>query len=598
MAATVTYDVARLTELTRKWISWDPNPKTRALAERLLADENWKELQKRMANRIAFGTAGLRGEMTLGFSCMNELTVQQASQGLCLALLQLLPELTRTNGVVVGYDGRHNSKTYADITAAVFSSKGVPVHLFSHLVPTPFVPFGVNCLKAAAGVMVTASHNPKQDNGYKVYWNTGCQIVSPIDGVIAKLIDENLVPWDISNVNKALITDPLEEVSRKYFTTIGSTMCYHRAENATSTLKITYTAMHGVGGVYMGRAFESFNLKPYIPVTEQIDPDPEFPTVAFPNPEEGKGALQLSMNKADSENSPLILATDPDADRLAVAEKMPNGNWKIFNGNEIGSLLGHWVWTKFHETNPTVPPEECLVLNTAVSSRLLPTIAKIEGLTYHETLTGFKWLGTAAHDLIQKGKKFLFAYEEAIGFLIGDMSLDKDGVRAAAAFAEMANCLHAKGMTCLQQLDLLHQRYGYFSSCNRYFFCYDPKLMETIFNRIRGGTPNSTTFPASIGGFRVVNVRDLTVGYDTTKPGNVPVLPVSRGTQMITFYFENGCLATLRGSGTEPKLKYYIELGGPYAEKARIDADLKAIVSAVIAECLEPVKNGLTPPSD
>ncbi|EGG18327.1 phosphoglucomutase [Cavenderia fasciculata] len=597
-----------INQLAQNWLKWDRNPKTHKEIEQLVEAKDENELRARLENRIAFGTAGIVsttivqshmniGPMKAGFANMNDLTVIQASQGLSIYVQETISQ-AQSKGVVVGYDGRYNSEVFAKLTAATFASKGFKVYLFSKIVPTPFVAFAVPELGASVGVMVTASHNPKDDNGYKVYWDNGCQINTPHDKGIAKQIDLNLEPWTI-NIDKLLsselVNDPLETISNAYFSKIYS----YSVKNRSTPLelaneKVVYTAMHGVGGDYVKKAFETFKLPPYVEVAQQIKPDPAFPTVAFPNPEEGKGALKLSIETAESVNSRLILANDPDADRLAVAEKLKDGSWKVFNGNEIGILLADWAWTNAKINHPDVPAEKFFMINTAVSSAMLKTMAKKEGYICEETLTGFKWVGNKAKEMIDQGYKFLFAYEEAIGFMYGDVSLDKDGVRCAPIFAEYALNLYANGSSCQDHLDHLMQRYGYHISKNRYFFCYEPSKMVRIFNDIRKS--NNGQFPDKCGPYEIIRIRDLTVDYDTAYPDNKARLPVSTSTQMITFYFKNGAIATLRGSGTEPKLKYYVEMIGD--NKQEVESTLQQVVQQVIDNFLQPVVNQLTPPKD
>ncbi|PRP84723.1 hypothetical protein PROFUN_07825 [Planoprotostelium fungivorum] len=567
--------IQNLRALAQQWMSWDVNSGNISELSMLLEAQQWDELEKRLKNRISFGTAGLRGPMMAGSACMNDLTVIQASQGLCVYLEANVPDL-KERGVVFGYDGRHNSKRFASLSAAAFLSRGVKVYLMQRLAATPFVPFLVTYKRAAAGVMVTASHNPKDDNGYKVYWTNGAQIVEPHDRGIANAIMQNLQPWKEAHYNdveeylphKSLdgsLIDPTSEVENEYYSRIAASHCYHRADNEKSKTRVVYTPMHGVGAHWAERAFTSFGLPPFIPTEEQIHPDPEFPTVAFPNPEEGKGALTLAMNTADRNGCTIVIANDPDADRLAVAEKQKSGEWKIFTGNEIGILLGHWVWSQYRLKHPEVDPANCVVLNTTVSSKMLASMAKKEGLYYEETLTGFKWLGNKAQELEKTGKKFLYAFEEAIGFMIGDTCLDKDGIRAAAVFVEMVIYNEARGLDCGGALQELFAKYGYFATNNRYFFCYDPLLMDKIFTRIR----NQGQYFSTIGGYKVKNIRDLTTGFDDSQAESKAILPTSKSTHMITFYFENGCVATLRGSGTEPKLKYYVELSGAEEKEVR-----------------------------
>ncbi|KYQ89432.1 phosphoglucomutase [Tieghemostelium lacteum] len=585
--------------LANKWLEWDKNEKNRKEIQHFVDEKNEQELRERLENRIQFGTAGLRGPMKAGFANMNDLTVIQASQGLALYVKETI-DSALTKGVVVGYDGRHNSQTFARLTAATFLSKGFKVYLFSKLVPTPFVAFAVPELGASCGVMITASHNPKDDNGYKVYWDNGCQINTPHDKGISKLIDENLVPWtmNLDDLNKSdLVSDPLERVSKSYFTKISK----YSVVKSGATIKqekVVYTPMHGVGGDYAAEAFKVFDLHPFIPVELQIKPDAEFPTVAFPNPEEGKGALKLAIETAESNQSRLILANDPDADRLAVAEKQSSdGSWKVFNGNEIGVLFADWAWRKeraLFSEGYNCKPSEYTMISTAVSSAMLSTMAKKEGFQHEEVLTGFKWVGNAAKQAMDRGQKFLFAYEEAIGFMYGDVSLDKDGVRGASIFAELAFDLYQQGSSCQEHLESLYKKYGYHISNNRYFFCYDPKKMVRIFNEIRG---NNREYVKELGEFKVERIRDLTTGYDTAFPPEFKAqLPTSSSTQMITFYFTNGSIATLRGSGTEPKLKYYVESIG--SDKLQVQQTLTKLVSLVIEKLLRPKENELTPPKE
>ena len=541
---------------------------------------------------------------------MNELTVLQASQGLLRYLQEQFPSELSTKGVVVGYDGRHQSRRFAEITAAVFLSQGVRVFLYSVLVPTPFVPFGVLALGAVAGVMVTASHNPKQDNGYKVYWADGCQIVEPHDRGIAAHILANLAPWSTYEKEFSLIAastssssassidlliDPTNQITESYFQRISTELCFHQSENASGNPKIVFTPMHGVGGHWMSLAFRAFGLPPFIPVPLQMQPDPEFPTVAFPNPEEGKGALSLAMQAADEAEAPLIIANDPDADRLAVAERQQDGAWRIFSGNEIGALLAAHMWDELRKQMPDVPPAQCFMVNSTVSSKFIQAMASAEGFSYEETLTGFKWIGSAAIRRAAKGQRFLFAFEEAIGFLCGTMGWDKDGVRAGAVFCEMAGRIYASGLSVQQRLQQLYEKYGHFVTQNSYFFNDSPAVMYRIFARMRTLGEGGNGYPDRVGEFPIRAVRDLATGVDSSQPDGKAVLPVSKSSPMTTFYLENGAVVTIRGSGTEPKLKYYAELHG--SDPVHVAQTLANVVQAIITEFIQPEQNGLRPPA-
>jgi phosphomannomutase len=312
---------------------------------------------------------------------------------------------------------------------------------------------------------------------------------------------------------------------------------------------------------------------------------------SFPNPEE-KGALSLACSHADAVGATLVLANDPDADRLAVAERQgEGGGWHVFNGNELGTLLGCWEWEEFRRLHPDVPPSRASMVASTVSSKMLRAVGEAEGFGFEETLTGFKWIGNKAVDLRRAGQTVLFSYEEAIGFCLGDVVPDKDGVAAAAVMAEMALQLRQRGQTLKQRLEALHARYGEFVSNNHYYFCYEPQTVAAIFRRLR----NAGQYWDACAGYRIAAVRDLTSpGYDSTRPDKRPTLPVSSGTEMITYSFENGCVLTLRTSGTEPKLKYYSEMRGrPGVDKAEVAAQLRDMMAAVLPEMLEPDKNGL-----
>ena len=333
--------------------------------------------------------------------------------------------------------------------------------------------------------------------------------------------------------------------------------------NEKADLMTVYSAMHGVGFPFVERAFEVAKLRPFHVVTEQRDPDPEFPTVKFPNPEEGKSSLVLSMKHADEIGCNVILANDPDADRLACAERETTTSpWRVFNGNELGTLLGWWSIQCIKEKNPNVNLKNCYMIASTVSSKMLRTMSKVEGFNFEETLTGFKWMGNRAVELLEAGKEVLFAYEEAIGFMFSTAVLDKDGVSAAAHLATLISYLRVKeNLNLAQKLEQLYTTYGFHFSINSYFFCHEPEKIKKIFERIRNWNGESEAYPKTIlnGKYKIDVVRDLTTGFDNSQPDGKSLLPFSKSSQMITFTFDNDTVVTLRTSGTEPKIKYYSE---------------------------------------
>eukprot|EP00759_Apiculatamorpha_spiralis_P024895 PhF_6_TR28080/c0_g1_i1/m.41485/K15779/PGM2; phosphoglucomutase / phosphopentomutase len=545
-----------------QWFVWDQHEPTRAQLKALVASNAVEELRSRLLTRMEFGTAGLRSSMGVGNAHMNCLTILQTTQGLLRYLEHVFgAENVKSKGVVVSFDARHNSELFAKIVGQIFDHAGVRVYKFSRFTPTPFVPFTVLQKGCVCGIMVTASHNPKDDNGYKVYWDNGAQIIPPHDIGIATEIERNLEPWASSWTNSFgnNIIDPYQEIYPLYFQAAKKLQKFPDLCKSTS-IRATYTAMHGVGAEFTAESLKTFGFPSYIPVAEQVLPDPDFPTVAFPNPEEGKSALNLAMATADRNQSTLILANDPDADRLAVAERQPNGTWKVFTGNELGSLLGWWRW----ETCEKRPGQKYAMLHSTVSSAFLQTMGKAEGFHAEDTLTGFKWMGNRCVELQREGYEVLFCFEEAIGFMCGTAVRDKDGVSAAACVYELASYLEQRlGRTLTEQLQVLMKQYGSHLTASSYFVCKDPKTTKKLFDEIRNyrGTGK---YPTSLGNFRVSAVRDLTVGYDSTTKDNKPLLPTSPAAQMITFTLStpggDQAVITVRGSGTEPKIKYYAEM--------------------------------------
>jgi len=575
-------------DLANDWLELDKDKSTTDEIHALLAQGNTEELERRLRHRIAFGTAGLRGPMQAGFACMNSLTVIQASQGLAAYLLKTETEVKR-RGVVIGRDARHNSEKFAKLTAAAFVAKGIKVWWYETPSHTPLVPFGVRELNAVAGIMVTASHNPAKDNGYKVYASNGCQIIPPHDSGIAASIMDNLKPitWDTSVVDDPdlLVEGALDLVRDKYHRAI---LCAAQPEGSrvtmSSDLRFVYTPMHGVGLPAMTQCAETLGVSSQMTVVEaQAQPDPDFPTVKFPNPEE-KGALDLAIETADKSSVTLILASDPDADRLAVAEKV-DGKWHIFTGNQLGVLIGSYLFARYPASKPR---EKLAMLASTVSSRMLAALAQKEGFHFTETLTGFKWLGNVARDLQSEGYDVVYAFEEALGYMIPQTVHDKDSISAAAIFLVAASSWSAQGLTPYGKLQSLYKDLGYFEDANTYLVSPSPSVTSAVFTAIRAlGRP----YPTSIGPRKIVHWRDLTLGYDSKSKDHKPDLPVDTTSQMITCHLDDGAVFTVRGSGTEPKIKLYIECQGKSSEEAKQGAN--GILEDLLEGWFKPEENGL-----
>ncbi|KAI9779675.1 MAG: Phosphoglucomutase-3 [Peltula sp. TS41687] len=595
-------------DLAQEWLRLDKDPTTRAEMQELLNRNDQVELESRLRKRIAFGTAGklgsvtwhygpdfcshqggLRARMGAGFSRMNSLTVIQTSQGLAAYLLKTVPSAA-SKGVVIGFDARHNSRRFARLAAAAFIAKGIKVWWYELLAHTPLVPYGVKELHAAAGVMVTASHNPAQDNGYKVYWSNGCQIIPPHDGNIATSILSNLEPlsWDdmlVYDKLKPPVTDVYDRVRNSYFAAVARAIKFNTPRDAEG-IPFMYTPMHGVGLPYMTQVMDILGvLKDMTVVQEQARPDPDFPTVKFPNPEE-KGALDRACRAADRSDISLVIATDPDADRLAVAEKLECGRWHQFTGNQLGVLLA----SRFI-SNPQTKGylKSMAMLNTTVSTGMLRAMAEKEGFAFEETLTGFKWLGNKALELEAKGVQVKLAFEEAIGYMIPSIVHDKDGISAAALFVvSMWQWWVFDQVTPWEKLQQLYRTYGYFETANTYLLSPDPTTTERVFARIRQlGDP----YPQCLGSRKIQRWRDITLGWDSGTDTHAPVLPVTPDSQMITCELEDQVRLTMRSSGTEPKIKVYVECQGESATVARAGAN--QVLSDLLREWLQPQENGL-----
>ncbi|EZF34991.1 hypothetical protein H109_05126 [Trichophyton interdigitale MR816] len=583
-----------LDTLIQRWLEWDQDPSTRREFEKLQADKDDAGLEKRLRERIQFGTAGLRGRMQAGFSCMNSLTVIQASQGLA-KFIKATHKGTEQPSVVIGRDARHNSQKFAFLAANAFEAEGIHVWWYGDVNPTPFVPFAVLLKKADAGVMVTASHNPAQDNGidsythwfYYLYFSNGAQINSPIDGQIAESIRSNLVPWPNAwrgiDGPKTRESDLHNEVSALYCETVNR-FARSTVDNWRQPSKFVYTPMHGVGHATMSKLCASLGIDGIITVPEQEQPDPDFSTVKFPNPEEN-GALDLAMKTADNSGVTLIVANDPDADRFAAAEKV-NGSWFRFTGDQIGVLLASHLLDLW-KNNKTEKP--MAMLNSAVSSNMLSKMAEKEGFHFEETLTGFKWMGNVARQLEAQGYEVPFAFEEALGYMFTKVCYDKDGLTAAMVFLAAEGKWKEQGLTPFGKLEQLYETYGYHENLNTYFVSPDTTSTTSLFESIRKNTLDAQ---GTIGSFPIHRWRDMTRGYDSDAADKRPVLPVDPASQMLTIWSHRGIRFTIRGSGTEPKVKIYIESCGASRNDA-VEA-VCDLLTAVVENWIKPYAPAMT----
>ncbi len=544
--------MSTLRSAARAWAAQDPDDADRAEIERLLADPSpaaHAALEDRFAGRLHFGTAGLRGALGAGPNRMNRAVVRQTTAALARWLDQHRPE-ARHAGVVVGSDARHRSRQLADEVGAVLAGHGIRVHRLPDRRPTPLLAFAVRHIGAAAGVMITASHNPPQDNGYKLYLGDGAQIVPPVDAEIEAL-GERVGP--LSEVHVAGPSSPLllpvaEEVSEAYLRAVVGSV--PEGLDPPTPLSVVYTAMHGVAGELFLEALSlAGHPRPSV-VAAQQTPDPDFPTLASPNPEE-PGALDLAFGEARRIGADLVLASDPDGDRLAAAvpDTTAPGGWRRLSGDEVGVALGAFVLDHLRAgwRPPMDAGEPPLVAASIVSSSMLAKMAAASGVPYVATLTGFKWIVRAVDAL--PGSRLAFGYEEALGYVIGDALRDKDGILAGLAFVAMAGDLRARGTSVDAHLLTLMRRYGVHRTSQRSIATRDPAgWMAGL--RARP--------PTEIAGLAVTRVLDL--GRGAVWQEGLPALPPA---DVLAFWLETGARILVRPSGTEPKLKFYVEAFRP-----------------------------------
>jgi len=540
----------------RAWRDEDPDPVTRAEVDELLAAGDDAGLAERFGARLQFGTAGLRGALGAGPNRMNRALVRRATAGVASWL--------RAQGldgpVVVGRDARHGSAEFAEDTAAVLAGAGFEVLVMPGPIPTPLTAFAVLHHRAVAGIMITASHNPPQDNGYKLYLGDGAQIVPPVDAEISAHIDAvgplAEVPLSTEGVRAldgAIVDAYLDRIS---------TLVQPWTAREVSAV---YTAMHGVAAEVLRLAFERVGFPPPHEVAEQVEPDPDFPTVAFPNPEE-PGAMDLALATAARVGADLVLANDPDGDRLAVAVPDPTvrGGWRPLTGDELGALIAdHLLRRGAHQ------PDDTLV-TTVVSSRLLSRLAEAAGVSYAESLTGFKWVVRAP----APGHRFLFGYEEALGYCVGDVVRDKDGISAALVVTELAAELRAEGASLIDRLDEIFRTHGAHVTRQRSIRIAGADWLARVTAAMAALRADP---PTTVAGRAVESVEDLLPG-GRFAPSDVLIFTL------------DGARLVVRPSGTEPKCKCYAEAVVPVGD----DGDVAAArnrASAVVDEVLEGARS-------
>ena len=555
MTETLSGDQAR--DIAKEWLECEPDLKNREEIEALLAGPE-SELIQRFTGHLEFGTAGLRGPLGAGPQRMNRPLVQMTAAAIAQRLLE--DDQKESPLVVIGFDARKQSDVFASDTARVLANQNIRCVLLPKALPTPVLAFSVLQINASAGIMVTASHNPRQDNGYKVYWKDGAQINTPLDKEISTYLD-GIKPNEVklAPLDSPLITFDEGNLLDQYLDMAAS--CVSKVPD--SELKIMYTPIHGVGKDTLIEVFTKSGFSSVDVVTEQADPDPDFPTVEFPNPEV-PGTLDLALAEAKKMHADLVLANDPDADRLAVV--VPDGEtWRAFNGNEIGALLAEHLLKSSEGSDR-------LVVTTIVSSRMLKEIAKHHGVHYEETLTGFKWIMRPGID--SREKNFVFGYEEALGFAVGDHVHDKDGITSALVFAELAVEAKQQGKSVVDRLHDLWVRHGVHVTgqiTHRFEGSEGADVMMQIMNLIRQNPPQK------IGSCDVEAVTDFLSQESGLPPTNAIALETGQSRVVV------------RPSGTEPLIKIYAEVVTPVGDKGVDEA--QKLAEAELENALKSVSD-------
>ena len=563
-----------------KWCTdevFDEETKTELLA--IKGDD--KEIEDRFYKELEFGTAGLRGVIGAGTNRMNKYTVGKATQGLANYIKK---QGVQDKGVVIAYDSRHMSPEFSEQTALILNANGIKTYLFEKLSPVPELSFAVRELGATAGVMITASHNPPKYNGYKVYWDDGSQIVAPVDKDIINEVRAIEKYSDIKSIDKqTAISQGLfnivgKEMDDKYINTIKKHVLNPEVvRDQGEELTVVYTPLHGTGTRLIKRVFEELGFKKLYIVPEQAEPDGDFPTVAYPNPED-KAAFKMALDLAEKVNADLVLANDPDADRLGIfAKDTKSGEYKEYTGNMSALLIAEYRISQMKEKG--ILPSNGMIIKTIVSSNLTDEIAKYYNLELLEVLTGFKFIGEQMKIAETTGeRKYVFGFEESYGCLIGDYARDKDGIAAVLALCEAAAYYRTKGITLWDQMMNIYEKYGYYKETQVSIVMEGAEGAEKI-KQMMSDLRNKETVK-QIGKYKVLTFKDIDqdiqkdmITGEVTKTG----LPKSN---VLYYALENNNWCCVRPSGTEPKIKLYMGIKAGSMEEA--EKELEELKEAMV----------------
>jgi len=546
------------------WLTPEYDAQTQATIREMMAGGHDEALTDAFYRTLEFGTGGLRGIMGPGSNRMNRYTLGMATQGLCNYLIRSFPG--QEIKVAIAHDSRNNSAEFAQIAAGIFSANGIVVYLFDALRPTPELSFAIRHLGCQSGCVITASHNPKEYNGYKVYWNDGSQVVAPHDkNIIAEVNKITSVSEVKFAADKSKIISVGADIDTLYFAQAKQLSIDAPAIQRQHDLNIVYTPIHGSGITLVPGLLRAFGFSNVNVVAAQATPDGNFPTVQSPNPEE-KSAMQLALDQAQATNADIVLATDPDADRVGVGVRNDQGDWVLLNGNQTAALLTYYLLSARHRTGQATPKD--FIVYTIVTSEILGEIARQHRVKSYRTLTGFKYIAGLIRDL-EGRETYIGGGEESYGFLIGDFVRDKDAVSACALVAEMAAVAKDRGRTLYQEMVQMYAHYGLYLEDLISLTKKGQRGAEEIQEMMADLRANP---PATIAGLRVVEIRDYQTGRIHDLRTGLATDTGVESSNVLQFLTEDGSKISARPSGTEPKIKFYFSVKQPL--KSVVDYDL------------------------
>ncbi|MFR9166944.1 MAG: phospho-sugar mutase [Dysgonomonas sp.] len=557
--------LSQVTAKANTWLEGNYDAETKAEVKRMLDNPDKTELIDAFYKDLEFGTGGLRGIMGAGSNRMNIYTVGAATQGLSNYLLKEFASLDQIK-VVIGHDCRHNSRKFAEITADIFTANGIKVYLFEDLRPTPEVSYAIRKLGCQSGVMMTASHNPKEYNGYKAYWDDGAQVTPPHDkniiGEVNKITDINTIKF---KGNKSLIETIGKEIDDMFIHDVKNILLSPECVKKYHDIKIVYTPLHGTGAVIMPKAMEYFGFTNFMMVKEQAVIDGDFPTVKSPNPEE-PATMSMAVKKGQEVDADLVFASDPDADRFGAAIKNDKGEFILLNGNQTMLLLVYYIVTRWKELGKLTGKE--YTVRTIVTSALIQTVSEKNGVEMFECYTGFKWIASIIRELEGK-RKYIGGGEESFGFMAEDFVRDKDSVSAAGLFGEIITWAKSKGKTPYELLQDIYVEYGF--SKEKGISVVRPgqtgaQEIETMMKEFRSNPLKE------IAGSKVVLIRDYaTLKAQDFTTNETYTLDMPTTSNVLQYFTEDKTRVSIRPSGTEPKIKFYIEVHSKLNSRAEFD---------------------------